>query len=40
VGQRQILGASAGTLVVLGGLVAWTAGPLALASRAYRRRDF
>jgi Cu-processing system permease protein len=37
---QKLLGATAGTLVVLGGLVAWTAGPLALASRAYRRRDF
>lgn len=35
---RRVLG-SAGLLVLWLGLVAWTAGPLALAARVFRRRD-
>ncbi|HEX8907292.1 MAG TPA: hypothetical protein VF771_20740, partial [Longimicrobiaceae bacterium] len=37
---QKLLGATAGAAVVLAGLAAWTAGPLALAGRVYRRRDF
>ncbi len=37
---QKLLGATAGALVVLAGVAAWTAGPLALAGRVYRRRDF
>ncbi|HJP58205.1 MAG TPA: hypothetical protein VJ847_14370 [Gemmatimonadales bacterium] len=37
---RQVLGGPAGMLLALGALVLWAAAPLALAARAFARRDF
>ena len=37
---RQVLGGPAGMLLALGALVLWAGAPLALAARAFARRDF
>lgn len=37
---QRFFGTAVGPVLALGALVAWVAGPLMLAARAYRRRDF
>lgn len=37
---QRFFGTAAGPALALGALLAWVAGPLLLAGRAYRRRDF